>query len=144
MKNLNKSITARLPVDAEIFPEDIAEAIHDRDEIIKFIMAIDARVAEVEFTQELIKQLQESLNEDEVTTRSCLGRGQFVRATLSNVVWVVEVINDNEFLGMLFTGETGTFLTHSILETLVIPATLNLEEALRILNDENGTEHGTT
>lgn len=141
MKNLNKPITARLPVDAEVFPEDIVQAIHDHDEIMEFILAMDAEVEDYDFTKDLIARLQQSLDkEDEVPTK----RGQFVRSSLSTIVWVVDVISDYDFIGMLYNGDTKSFVFNDILEILDIPATENVIEAIRILKVENGVENGTT
>jgi len=59
---VNVSITVNL----DSLAEDIAfDDWSDRDDIMKFILALDDNMMDIEFTKELIKKLQETLDVEE-------------------------------------------------------------------------------
>lgn len=58
-------ITAQQSVDLEDLAEYLADRVRERDDLLEFLLAVDAAVADLQFTKELHKTLGEVIELEE-------------------------------------------------------------------------------
>jgi hypothetical protein len=92
MTNTPDSKSVQLVLNADILTlADELSFQKDRDVLLDFIMEIDTRVAEEEFTVELIRRLKESLEEDEPVDSATM---QDIRGRLNNVLSAIHSLDN--------------------------------------------------